>query len=135
VEHHRCTLNMIGGFPVIVDIGLDDETLVCAFKVWLEAVRKKSGKRAKLLSERDFQRWRDLQILAVFDLDLWGKLNKIKYTDHLIAKTLWPDFEVYEQYFDPVDRLRKTARPKVIEIIRAHTIRQLASQIRLSNFA
>jgi hypothetical protein len=74
--------------------------------------------------------------LAAFDFDLWAQLNNCEFTDSLIAQSLWPDSSVKSEVgsFDPIERLRKTTRPKVQEIISYSTVNRFWKQLELENF-
>jgi Family of unknown function (DUF6387) len=87
----------------------------------------------KPFGEAHFRKWREYQILAVFDLDLWGQLTGCRYTDSLIASTLWPvigsDADPDKGVFEPTERLRKTVRLKMAKVVNWQTINHLWCQV------
>ncbi len=103
-------------FPVVVDLDQDDETLKLAFEIWLSGVRSELGKAPKPVSKKDFEYWLQYGLLPVFDLSFWADLNDLKYTDALIANSVWPD-----TYVDNTERLRKVSKPKVNQILGSWT--------------
>lgn len=103
--------DVLSGIPISIDIDQDDESLILAFKFWLKNARDVLGPARKPIGVRDFSAWRDYGVLAVFDLKLWGELHDVRYSEALIADTLWP-----HAHFDSVERLRKVTRPKIDQI-------------------
>jgi hypothetical protein len=103
--------DVLSGIPVAVDIDQDDESLMSAFKFWLANARSILGPARRPIGAQDFSSWRDYGVLPVFDLRLWGELHHVRYSETLIADTLWPDAE-----FDSAERLRKVTRPKIKEL-------------------
>ncbi len=102
---------MVHGVPLTVDITQDDETLKLAFSIWLAGARNLLGAAKVPIGEKDFQAWKEYGLLQVFDLEFWGKLHGIRYSDALIAGAIWPNAE-----FDSTERIRKVSRKKVHEV-------------------
>jgi hypothetical protein len=55
-----------------------------------------------------------LGVLPAFDLDLWGRLRDVRFSDNLVANAIWPAAEC-----DNVERLRKVTRRKIGEVLGA----------------
>lgn len=102
---------MVHGVPLTVDITQDDETLKLAFSVWLAGARQLIGGAKAPIGEKDFNAWKEYGLLQLFDLDFWGRINGLRYSDALIADLLWPHAE-----FDAAERVRKVSRKKVHEV-------------------
>lgn len=102
---------MVHGVPLTIDVTQDDETLKLAFSIWLAGAREILGGGKAPIGDKDFKAWKEYGLLQVFDLDFWGQLRGVRYSDALIAELLWPDAE-----FDPTERIRKVSRKKVYEI-------------------
>ncbi|ELA9712674.1 TPA: hypothetical protein KD131_004746 [Vibrio parahaemolyticus] len=100
--------DVIPRFPITVDLDQDDETLELAFKIWLAGVRGEMGEAKKPFSSKDFIEWKKFGVLPAFDLKLWATLNGGKYTNKLLADTLWPLDEE-----DTTERLRKVTVKKI----------------------
>ncbi len=103
--------DVLPSYPVIVDLDQDDESLQYAFKLWLVGARAVLGEAPKPISQRDFDDWKKFKVLQVSDLLFWAELNELKYTDALIANTVWPYTDV-----DNTERLRKVTKPKIKQI-------------------
>jgi len=115
-------------FPVTIDLDQDDETLKHSFEVWLAGIREELGPAKKPFSAKDFADWKEFGVLPIFDLDFWGTLIGCKYTDNVIANTLWPYADV-----DATERLRKVSRPKVNALFHDwYSIGRLWRQLELS---
>jgi hypothetical protein len=102
---------MVHGVPLTIDITQDDETLKLAFGIWLAGARQILGGAKAPIGDKDFRAWKEYGLLQIFDLDFWGQLRGVRYSDALIAELLWPDAE-----FDSTERIRKVSRKKVYEI-------------------
>ena len=100
--------DVVPRFPSSIDLDQDDETLKLSFEVFLAGVRDSLGPAKRAFDYRDFGDWRRYGVLQVFDLQLWARLSDSRYTDSLLARTIWPDEDV-----DVTERMRKVARPKV----------------------
>jgi hypothetical protein len=126
----------LSGISITVNYDYDDETLRAWFEGFLRyrsRLSRSTIENPKPFGETDFRKWHEYQILAVFDLDLWGQLNRCKFTDSLIAKTLWPDTDSADSekgIFEPAPRLRRTIRPMVAEVINWRTFERLKHQVR-----
>lgn len=121
---------VLHGVPLTIDLTQDDETLKLAFQVWLAGTREIIGKAKRPIGDKEFVEWREYGILQVFDLDFWGQLNGLRYSDSLLAKVLWPNVEV-----DAEERLRKVSRKKSNEIFRDWTfVTRFWRQLELSKF-
>ncbi|RCX31037.1 DUF6387 family protein [Thioalbus denitrificans] len=119
---------VISGFPLVVDLEQDDETLKIAFEVWLAGARAESGEAKNPYSTRDYATWRDYGVLQAFDLQFWARLNKARFTNNVISNAIWPLDEV-----DTTERLRKVTNPKIKEIFTDWTMaRRLWRQVELS---
>lgn len=126
--------DVLSGYPITVNLYHDDETLVRAFKLWLKIIRTRMELEAsKPFGEADFRKWREYQILAVFDLDLWGQLTGCRYTDSLIARSLWPNTrsDADPDKIIDAEKLRKTIRRKVAEIVNWQTVNRFWLQVEL----
>jgi len=120
---------IINGIPITVDLSFDDQTLVDDFKSWLSKNRENSEKITKKpFAEKDIDEWRKYKILQVFDLDIWSRFNNINITDAAIAKALWPDDDPDAEDVSPIDRIRKTSRKKINELINPVSVRKLLAQ-------
>jgi hypothetical protein len=129
---HGFPIEALGGYPITVDPNFNDQILFEAFKSWLAYIHKELGVKApKPFGEAELRKWREYQILAVFDLDLWGRLSGSKYLDGVIAKSLWPDDAEEGGPPDPVDVLRRTVRRRVAEVINWKTWHCLYHQVEL----
>ena len=53
--------------------------------------------------ESQFARWQESKILAVFDLKLWFKIQRIEYTNIGIHKLIWPSGRVSDLIGDEVN--------------------------------
>jgi Family of unknown function (DUF6387) len=121
---------VLHGVPLTIDITQDDETLKLAFEVWLAGARAVLGPAKRPIGDREFSEWKEYGILQVFDLEFWGRLNGLRYSDSLLAKVLWPNAEV-----DTEERLRKVSRKKATEIFQDWTVAtRLWRQLDLSKF-
>ena len=121
---------ILHGLPLTIDITQDDETLKLAFQVWLSGARAILGQAKRPVGEKEFVEWKEYGILQVFDLEFWGRLNGLRYSDSLLARVLWPDAEI-----DGEERLRKVSRKKVDEIFRDWTfLMRFWRQLELSKF-
>jgi Family of unknown function (DUF6387) len=121
---------VLHGVPLTIDLTQDDETLKLAFQVWLAGAREILGQAKRPIGDKEFVEWKEYGILQVFDLEFWGRLNGLRYSDALLAKMLWPDAEV-----DAEERLRKVSRKKVNEIFRDWTlVTRFWRQLELSKF-
>jgi hypothetical protein len=121
---------VLHGVPLTIDLTQDDETLKLAFQVWLAGARAILGQAKRPIGDKEFVEWKEYGILQVFDLEFWGRLNGLRYSDALLAKVLWPDAEV-----DAEERLRKVSRKKVNEIFRDWTlVTRFWRQLELSKF-
>jgi hypothetical protein len=122
--------DVLHGVPLTIDLTQDDETLKLAFQVWLAGARGILGQAKRPIGDKEFVEWKEYGILQVFDLEFWGRLNGLRYSDALLAKVLWPDAEV-----DAEERLRKVSRKKVNEIFRDWTlVTRFWRQLELSKF-
>lgn len=121
---------VLHGVPLTIDITQDDETLKLAFGVWLAGTREIVGQAKHPIGDKEFSEWREYGVLQVFDLEFWGRLNGLRYSNSLLARILWPNAEV-----DAEERLRKVARRKTIEIFQDWAIvTRLWRQLELSKF-
>jgi len=102
---------VLHGVPLTIDITQDGETLKLAFQIWLAGTRAIVGQAKHPIGDKDFSEWKEYGILQVFDLDFWGRLNGLRYSNSLLARILWPGAEV-----DAEERLRKVARKRTREI-------------------
>lgn len=98
--------DIVPRFPMSIDLDQDDETLKAAFSNWLIHSRQGDKLARRQFDERDFRKWKKYRVLAVFDLQFWALLTDCKYTDSLIANTLWPNEDV-----NTTERFRKVVRP------------------------
>lgn len=98
--------DIVPRFPVTVDIEQDDKTLKQSFEIWLAGARRGDAPAKRQFDERDFRKWKKYGVLPIFDLQFWAHLSESKYTDTLIADSLWRDEDV-----NTTERLRKIARP------------------------
>ena len=120
---------LLSGRPITVDLGFDDKTIINDFSNWLKEQREDSEKILKKpFTDKDFNDWKRYKVLEVFDLDLWSEFYGIKITDAAMAKALWPDSDSDAEEIDPVDRLRKTSRSKVKELINPLSVRKISAQ-------
>ena len=121
---------VLHGVPLTIDITQDDETLKLAFQVWLAGTRAIVGQAKRPIGEKEFSEWKEYRILQVFDLEFWGRLNGLRYSDSLLARVLWPDAEV-----DVEERLRKVSRKKANEIFQDWTfVTRFWQQLELGKF-
>lgn len=95
-------------FPISVDLDQDNETLKFAFEIWLAGVREELGHAKKPFKAKDFEQWSKYCVLQVFDLQLWAQINNGKFTNKLLADTLWP----YDEE-DTTERVRKVTLKKI----------------------
>jgi hypothetical protein len=49
--------------------------------------------RNRLSGENDHTDWRAFGVLPAFDLQLWGRLHDVQFSDSLVANAIWPDAE------------------------------------------
>jgi hypothetical protein len=121
---------VLHGVPLTIDITQDDETLKLAFRVWLAGTRAIVGQAKRPIGAKEFSEWKEYRILQVFDLEFWGRLNGLRYSDSLLARILWPDAEV-----DAEERLRKVSRKKMLEIFQDWSfVSRFWQQLELSKF-
>lgn len=121
---------VLHGVPLTIDITQDDETLKLAFQVWLAGTRAIVGQAKHPIGDKDFSEWKEYGILQVFDLEFWGRLNGLRYSNSLLARILWPDAEV-----DAEERLRKVTRKRTSEIFQDwEFVTRLWRQLELSKF-
>jgi hypothetical protein len=119
--------------PVSVDIMLDDEVLVEAFKSFLSVFRsQEKNLKAKPFKQDDYDDWHKFQILAAFDLNLWELITGTRCTQPVIGKSLWPADSIgEEEYFDPTERYRKVTKPLVEKIFTVDNVERLQRQLSL----
>jgi hypothetical protein len=98
--------------PVLVDLNQDDQWLIASFSSWLAAARAKRGYFPRSICARDFAEWRTYGVLPAFDLMFWAEVHGFRYSERVVADTLWPDAQ-----FDGAERLRKVTWPRVKETI------------------
>jgi hypothetical protein len=121
---------VLHGIPLTIALTQDDETLKLAFQVWLAGARAILGQAKRPIGDKEFVEWKEYAVLQVFDLEFWGRLNGLRYSDSLLARVLWPDAEV-----DAEERLRKVSRKKANEIFKDWTlVTRFWRQLELSKF-
>jgi hypothetical protein len=121
---------MLHGVPLTIDVTQDDETLKLAFSIWLAGARQILGGAKTPIGDKDFKAWKEFGLLQVFDLDFWGQLHGVRYSDALIADLLWPEAD-----FDSTERIRKVSRKKVYEVFSDWTfVHRFWRQLELSKY-
>ena len=102
---------------ILVDIDHDDETLELAFKVWLAGARGHLEEKASHpIGEKEFSKWGKFGLLPAFDLLFWAQVTGARFTDALIARSIWGSDPETDDYVDLTERFRKVTRPLVSEV-------------------
>jgi hypothetical protein len=121
--------------PVLVDLALDDKTLLDHFKFFLDVQRgfaKEQGidTTLPLINEEAFQHWHKFRLLAAYDLLTWREVSGARYTDAQIAASLWPDIGPMAEgaFVDRAERFRKVTKPLVEKIMTFYTVERLERQ-------
>lgn len=108
---------------IAVDLAATDKEIENAFREWLRRFRESDGQhREKMFSEADFRSWAHYQVLPYIDLLLWGRYQGVRYTNSLLADTLFPG-----QVVDS-ERIRKTIKPTADHLLDPSTLMALGLQ-------
>jgi hypothetical protein len=107
-----------------VDLRASDEQIVNDFKQWLGGHREslKRAARKRMFSEADFKQWSRYQALPCIDLMLWGEYQGVRYTNSLLANSLFPT-----EWTDS-ERIRKTVKPMAKRLLSPSTLNALGMQ-------
>jgi hypothetical protein len=118
--------------PVMIDLDIDDRSLLAAFEIWLVAARAiMEEDYPKRIDERALARFKKFGLLPAFDLQFWAEVNQLNYTDAFIAKALWPDTDVAEDFVDVTERYRKLTKPLIEDVFRWDFIEKFGRQLEL----
>ena len=119
--------DVIPRIPVMIDLEQDDESLKLAFELFLEGAREATGVESRKIDEKTLQEWRFYGVLQIFDLQYWAALSGERYTDNVLASAVWGADDV-----DINERLRKVARPKMVELFQdTLTLERLMNQVQI----
>lgn len=94
-----------------LDTELDDEAILDELRQKLPRFRGKK-KPTEKITQNELDKWKSYGILQIFDLEIWGLICNLDFTDNLIAEAIWP----FSEIDNTVNRLRKTAKPKMQEV-------------------
>jgi hypothetical protein len=121
--------------PVMIDLDVDDKSLLGVFDIWLKLARSHLDETApKRIDERAIERFRRFGVLAAFDLRFWAEINGLTYTDAFIATKLWPDSATdVDEFVDVTERYRKITKPLVDEIFSWPFVERLSRQVELQH--
>ncbi|QBQ53372.1 DUF6387 family protein [Nitrosococcus wardiae] len=121
-------LSLGGPAHITVDLRATDKQLKDDFEKWLRDCRREVERQARKrkFSETNFRDWACYQVLPCIDLLLWERYQGVQYTNSLLADSLFPD-EVASD-----EKIRKTVKPTVNELLDLSTIAALGLQAQRS---
>jgi hypothetical protein len=113
---------------ITIDLTATDEQILNDFQHWLSEYRKAIGYKSKNKNfiNKNLKDWFESQLLPYIDLTLSVAIEQKKITQVKIAELIFQDSG---KYFDKVDRLRRTTKPKADWLIRDETLRAIEAQL------
>ncbi len=98
---------------LVVELNATDEIILKSFKSWLSANRdiekeisSENNDHPKKLTDNLRKRWISAEILPYIDLEIYQKLEGVKFPLHLIGGAIFSD----DVDFDTTEAVRKTTR-------------------------
>ena len=97
-----------GLYKLYINLNAPDAVLEKDFKKCLKDIRVRADKEKQIANpQKLLEKILNAQVVPYLDLTLWGRQNKINFTDNLIGNWLYPD----ELGIDTKERIRQTTRP------------------------
>ena len=113
---------------VAVDIDASEDRLIADFRKFLAESKSRLGlhQQKRSFSSLDFEKWSELKVLEYLDLLLWHRYCGTSFTHQEIGVCLYPD----EFHISLDDRIRRTVRPRALNMISSAFLAAITSQER-----